>query len=160
MADDRTFQYCSGFCGYGNDHPSEKECSSTGSQCSGRNFLLPWSNRAGNLWCKPEIRIPVYLWNDRICYFSSCLRYDFYNSQRSRCRWNPGNPVHSAEIYGKLCNLYGDCFCDSDDTDIYCWKEKTFHGRSSGSRGQRRYSGCISRSRQHQRNRKYRNNRT
>lgn len=114
----------------------------------------------GNLWCKPEIRIPVYLWNDRICYFSSCLRYDFYNSQRSRCRWNPGNPVHSAEIYGKLCNLYGDRFCDSDDTDIYCWKEKTFHGRSSGSRGQRRYSGCISRSRQHQRNRKYRNNRT
>ena len=102
----------------------KKECSSTGSQCSGRNFLLPWSNRAGNLWCKPEIRIPVYLWNDRICYFSSCLRYDFYNSQRSRCRWNPGNPVHSAEIYGKLCNLYGDRFCDSDDTDIYCWKEK------------------------------------
>lgn len=22
-----------------------------------------------------------------------------------------GNPVHSAEIYGKLCNLYGDRFC-------------------------------------------------
>ena len=141
MADDRTFQYCTGLSSYGNDPSSEEKCSSSGSQCSGRNLLLSWCNRTGNLWCKLEIWISVYLRNDRICHFGCCLRYDFHNSQCSRCRRNSGNPFHSAEIYGKFCNLYGDRHCDPDGTDCCCRKEETFRSRSDRSRRLRRYIG-------------------
>lgn len=126
VVDDRSFQYSSGLRCYGNDRSSEEKCGCPGDKCSGRNFLLSWSNRAGDFWCKPEIRISVYLRNDRFSSIRSGMCYDFNHSQCSRSRWNSGNPLYSAEIYGKLCHLYGDRICSSDGTDHDRRKEKAF----------------------------------
>jgi len=113
VAYDRIIQYCTGVCGFGNDLAPEKRSGGPGSKHSGMYFLLPWRYRAGNFRRKLKKRIPVYLRNDWFRHCGNCLCGHRDNCKCHRRRRDSRYLIHPAQVYGFLCNLYGNCFCSS-----------------------------------------------